>query len=76
MWRISHVEKDAADQKTGEDEEEVYPAPADGQGAEQSVDPITERGVLNASDVVENDNEQDGDAAQPVKFGDAAAEAR
>lgn len=74
MGAISRVEENAADQKAGEDEEEVHPAPADGQGAEQPVDPITQGGMLDASDVVENDYEQYGEAAEAVELRDASAE--
>jgi hypothetical protein len=69
------VEKNATDEKTGEDEEEVDAAAAGGESGEKSMWPETQRGVVGIADVMTKYDEQDGEAAKAVELGDAAGKA-
>jgi hypothetical protein len=69
------VEKNAADEKTGEDEEEIDTAPAGGESGEKSMWPETQWGVVGIADVMTKYDEQDGEAAEAVELGDADGKA-
>jgi hypothetical protein len=69
------VEKNAADEKTGEDEEEIDTAPAGGESGEKSMWPETQRGMVGIANVMTKYDEQDGEAAEAVELGDAGGKA-
>src|SRR5260370_11681933 len=70
--RVTGVQKNAADQEAGKNEEKGHPAPANGEGREKSMRPETERGVVGLADVVAKNDEKNGEPAGAVELQDAA----
>ena len=70
IWRAAGVQQNSADQKTGENEEEIDAAPAERDAALEKL--RDSRGVGGRGDDVMDANDgEDGDAAQAVEFRDA-----
>src|SRR5260370_2830673 len=56
--RVTGVQKNAADQEAGKNEEKGHPAPANGEGREKSMRPQTERFALGIAALVTNNTTQ------------------
>ena len=68
------IEKNAANQKSGKDEEQVHTGPAKTEGATEAIKETAERAVLTVVQIMKGDHEQDGDTAEAIELGDTARE--
>jgi len=64
---VPRFKKDRCNQKSGEDEEEIDAGPSPERG-------LVEEGVFEARMAVIEDDAEDGDAAEPLEFGDVGGE--